>query len=202
MEEKQQKLYTVIHSEKDIRERVRDIAEQVLEFVKPNDVFLCLLRGGIFFYSDLMRQLCCLGVDGLKLHFLDVKTSNNNVGQPVAEVLDYIFEGNVMGQIQDGANVWIVDEIMDSGRSVSAVISWLDDACCRSNIKSPEYNTVMMIERVGANHDKRVTHEVVGFVEDRKEWFVGYGMDGSDGVLRSMPMIAFEHPDKPDDEDC
>lgn len=200
VEEEPSKLYKVIHTEKEIKQRVRDIAEQVIEFAQPNDVFVCLLRGGLFFYADLMKAMCLLEFEGVKLHFLNVHTSKNASGSHV-DVFDGIFDGNVIGQIQDGANVWIVDEIMDSGRSVAAVIDWFSAACRQSAIPAPEFNTVMMVERAGASHDPRVNHEIVGFVENHKEWFVGYGMDGSDGKLRAMPMIAIEMPDTENSDD-
>ena len=204
VEEEPSKHYKIIHTEKEIQQRVCDLTEQVIEVAKPEDIFICLLRGGVFFYTDLMKQLCLHEFNGVKLHFLDVKTSTNAMGNPVVEVLDYILDGNMYRQLQDGANVWIVDEIMDSGRSVTAVINWFEDICKSSNIRRPEYNTIMMVERAGANHYPRINHEIVGFIENRKEWFVGYGMDGSDGKLRAMPMIAIELPDteNSDDSDC
>lgn len=195
-------IYRVIHTEKDINQRVDEIAKQISELARPNDIFICLLRGGLFFYSDLMKRLCFYNFNGVKLHFLDVKTIVDDNGDKHADVFGAILDGNTSGilkQVLNGANIWIVDEIMDSGRSVSAVIDWMEALYKNSDIiKSsnphiqPKYNIIMMIERVGAKHDPRVENKVVGFLENRKDWFVGYGMDGTCGKLRAMPAIAIE----------
>lgn len=192
--------YKIIHAERQIRERVDDLACEMLDLgVQPNDVFICLLNGGLFFYSDLLRALCSRGLEGTKLTFLRPHTIEKN-GMKHVEISDYITEISIVDALKNGANVWIIDEIMDSGRSVTAVIEWLMDRFAHDNTgKKPLFNTVMMVERKGAVVDRRVHTHLVGFTEDRKEWFVGYGMDGSNGILRAMPMIAIETPPTDDE---
>ena len=195
VEEEPEVRYKIIHTEKEIQQRVKDIAEQISGMARPDDIFICLLRGGVFFYSDLMKQLCLHGLSGLRLHFLDVRTDKDITGKSTACVYDFILDGNMYGQLREGANVWIVDDIMDSGRSATTVINWFEDICKGKGFHKPEYNTVMMLERVGAYHDPRIKHHIAGFIESRKEWFVGYGMDGSNGDLRAIPAIAIEMSD-------
>ena len=198
--------YKIIHTERQIRERVDVLACEMLDQgVQPNDVFICLLNGGLFFYSDLLRALCSRGLEGTKLTFLRPHTIEKN-GIKHVEISDYITESSIVEALKNGANVWIIDEIMDSGRSVTKAIDWVESNMKLHNIvkcngKKPLFNTVMMVERKGVVVDPRVHNHLVGFTEDRDEWFVGYGMDGSNGTLRAMPMIAIEIPPMDDDSE-
>ena len=193
--------YKIIHTERQIRERVDDLACEMMDMdVQPNDVFICLLNGGLFFYSDLLRALCCRGLEGIKLMFLKPHTIEVD-GIKKVKIDGLIEEVPIIESINNGANIWIIDEIMDSGRSVTTVIDWLMGRFAHNGaVKKPYINTVMMIERKGVVVDPRVHTHLVGFTEDRDEWFVGYGMDGTNGVLRAMPMIAIETPLNDDDE--
>lgn len=193
--------YKIIHTERQIRERVDDLACEMMDLgVQPNDVFICLLNGGLFFYSDLLRALCRRGLEGIKLMFLKPHTIETD-GIKKVKIDGLIEEVPIIEAINNGADIWIIDEIMDSGRSVTTVIDWLMGRFAHNGaVKKPYINTVMMIERKGVVVDPRVHTHLVGFTEDRDEWFVGYGMDGSNGILRAMPMIAIETPLKDDDE--
>lgn len=195
MDEQKEIRYKVIHTEKDINRAVRDMSEMITEEVTPNDIFVCLLNGGIFFYSDLLKQLCLHDVTGIKLNFLSVHSGEDANGKRTAEVLGHQFSSNIIEDINNGGNVWIIDEIIDSGRSVTEVINWFNYIIAKSRRRTPNYNVVTMLQRAGAVYDDRIHTYYYGFREDRKEWFVGYGMDGSEGKLRAMPMIAIELPD-------
>lgn len=192
--------YKIIHTERQIRERVDDLACEMMDRgVQPNDVFICLLNGGLFFYSDLLRALCSRGLEGIKLMFLKPHTIETD-GIKKVKIDGLIEEVPIIEAINKGADIWIIDEIMDSGRSVTTVIDWLMGRFAHNGaVKKPYINTVMMIERKGVVVDPRVHTHLVGFTEDRDEWFVGYGMDGSNGILRAMPMIAIETPPMDDD---
>lgn len=192
--------YKIIHTERQIRERVNDLACEMMDLgVQSNDVFICLLNGGLFFYSDLLRALTLRGLEGIKLTFLKTHTVEKD-GVKSIQIEDFIQEIPMIESINKGANIWIIDEIMDSGRSATVVIDWLMDALIMGKAtKKPYINTVMMVERNGVVADARIHTHLAGFTEDRDEWFVGYGMDGSNGILRTMPMIAIEMH-QPDDE--
>lgn len=192
--------YKIIHTERQIRERVNDLACEMMDLgVQSNDVFICLLNGGLFFYSDLLRALTLRGLEGIKLTFLKTHTVEKD-GVKSIQIEDFIQEIPMIESINKGANIWIIDEIMDSGRSVTTVIDWLMDALIMGKAtKKPYINTVMMVERKGVVVDARIHTHLAGFTDDYEEWLVGYGMDGSNGILRTMPMIAIEMH-QPDDE--
>lgn len=200
MEEQKEIRYKIIHTPKEITERVDTLARQILEYANPNDIFICLLNGGVFFYCDLLKALSLHNFNGVKLTFLKTSTIEKN-GTKYVEVSDYITETSIVDALKNGANIWIIDEIMDSGRSVTKTIDWVESNMKLYNIvkcngKKPLFNTVMMLEREGATVDRRVHTRLVGFKENRKEWFVGYGMDGSNGTMRAFPCIAIELPDE------
>lgn len=195
MDEQKEIRYRILYTEMDIRRAVKNMSELIAEDVTPNDIFVCLLNGGIFFYSDLLKQLCLRGIPDIKLNFLSVHSGEDAWGNKVAEVLDHHFTSNIIEDINNGGNVWIIDEIIDSGRSVTAVINWFGNKIAHNKERIPNFNVVTMLQRAGAVYDDRVNANFYGFRENRKEWFAGYGMDGSDGKMRAFPGIAIELPD-------
>lgn len=207
MESKKAIRYKVIHTEKDIREMTTMLGEQVWENAQPNDIFICLLNGGIFFYCDLLKQMCMLCANSVKPKFLKPHTFDVN-GEKKVIIQDTYLDMELIDEINEGANIWLVDEIVDSGRTLTAVIDWLEARFNKVNegkIKTlnrlPEYNVVALMQRGGAVFDQRLKNRIIGFTENRKEWFAGYGMDGTDGTLRACPFIVVEMPDNDNDEE-
>ncbi len=144
----------------------RDYAEQDL-------LLLCILRGGVVFLTDLMRAITIP-------HAIDfMAISSYSVGQRKSEgqvriTLD-------LNQSIQGRHVLIVEDIVDTGHTIAAVLELLE-ARRPASLK------------VCALLDKSVRREVVvpihyiGF--DIPDKFVfGYGLD-IDEYYRNLPFIG------------
>jgi len=161
----------ILITQKEIDQLVRSVAKQIQQEWDANTdkVFICLLNGGYMFFSDLVKLL----PDNIECDFMRVKSYHNKKQGDIQITKD--LETPIKGK-----DVYIVDDIYDSGNTVTAVIEYL-------NVKHPNsVNIVTLITResspqptVACYHGKTIG----------EEWLVGYGMDNSKGYMRNNPNI-------------
>jgi hypoxanthine phosphoribosyltransferase len=164
----------VIVDQASIEKRVRELGEQISQDYAGQDLLVvCLLRGGITFTADLTRSITIA-------HELDcMSLSSYGVGH-------YATSGNVRVNLDlmtniEGRNVLLVEDIVDSGRTLAHVLMMLQTRTPKS-------------VRVCVLLDKKMRREVpvfanyVGFdVPDK--YIFGYGID-IDEHFRHLPFIA------------
>jgi hypoxanthine phosphoribosyltransferase len=157
--------------------RRNDELAQAIRRELPDDepVVVGLLTGSFVFVADLSRALSRCGVRP-RVHFL--QTSHYGAGRHpqgrVALLRD--LDANVKGR-----SVLIVDDILDSGRSLKQVRGLLEDRGA-SWLKS-----CVLLDKAGRRSEE-IEADWVGFeVEDT--WVVGYGLDDA-GAYRELPFVA------------
>ena len=173
---------TVLATETDIQAQVQRVANELtLQFAEHEQrpVFIAVLKGGVIFATDLLRKMA-LDVD---FDFIDVKsyTGASSTGQ-VKVVHDVSMD-------LTGRDVVIVDEIIDSGRTMQ----WLhNDFELRG---ATSVTTVALAEKKAA----RVVDFGVDYfgLDVPDEFLVGYGMDYNN-FFRNLPVIAVVDFDKVD----
>lgn len=132
-----------------------------------------VLRGGIFFFADLVREMQC-SVDIAPLRASVYEKGKNAVALEIGEVFD-------AGLEVQGRAVVIVDDVCDSGKTLSILAPRLKAA------GASEVKTAVLIQRkLPTLSAKRP--DWVGFEYKGPEWFVGYGMDDADR-FRNLPDI-------------
>jgi hypoxanthine phosphoribosyltransferase len=161
----------ILITQKEIDQLVWSVAEQIQSNwdITTDKVFICLLNGGYMFFSDLVKLL----PDNIECDFMRVKSYHNKKQGDIQITKD--LEIPIKGK-----DVYIVDDIFDTGNTVTAVIEYL-------NVKHPNsINIVTLITRdssplptVASYHGKTIS----------EEWLVGYGMDNSKGYMRNNPNI-------------
>ena len=134
---------------------------------------VCLLRGGITFVADLSRQLSLP-------HTLDcMSLSSYGVGR-------YASSGNVRVNLDlmtniEGKNVLLVEDIVDSGRTLAHVLELL-------RTRGPRSLRVCVLLDKKERREVEVQVDYVGFdVPDK--YIFGYGID-IDEHYRNLPFIA------------
>lgn len=164
----------VLYDEAAIQKRVDELGAQIdREYAGEDLLVVCLLRGGLTFTADLSRKITIP-------HELDcMSLSSYGTGH-------YSSSGNVRVNLDlmtniEGRHVLLVEDIVDSGRTLAHVLSML---------KTREPLSV----RVCVLLDKKMRREVpvqvdyVGFdVPDK--YIFGYGID-IDEHFRHLPFIA------------
>ncbi len=157
---------------KELGAEVRPWCERVWQESHTDVLAIPVLRGGIFFFADLVRAI------GFSVEIAPIKTESYESGVNGVErnsVAIYADQLAVKGRV-----VLVVDDICDSGRTLEQLERELLARGAR------EVRTVTLIRRL---LDKPSFVPCwVGFQYKGPEWFVGYGMDDGER-WRNLPGV-------------
>lgn len=169
----------LIHREQ-IDARIREMANEIAALYDGENAGLTLvpvLSGSIIFLADLIRNLPLK----MKIALVQVSTYPGATTQPTAPRTVLELSGSV-----EGRNVLIVDDILDSGRTLRRVRAMLLERGARSVCAA-----VLLRKPDKAPADIPV--DFVGFdIEDL--FVVGYGLDYDDHY-RNYPHVGVLHPE-------
>lgn len=162
-----------------IRNRVVTMAHQIQEDSKGDIDVVCLLDGALFFMADLLRNLNL----PVRLHTLNVSSYHGGITSTGALQITEKFPFNLTGK-----QVLLVDDILDSGLTLSTVQQRLRKEC------KPAYLRTAVLLHKQKPDARVVAVDYVGFeIEDA--FVVGYGMDYQ-GHYRHLPCIGVLNPSK------
>jgi hypoxanthine phosphoribosyltransferase len=139
---------------------------------------ICILRGGVFFFSELLLRMQRSVEPAFCRAYAYAKTEN---GQP----MDKMFV-DWQGLDPVGREVMLVDNICDSGRTLLHVDGWLRMQGVR------RVRSVTMMHRL--RDDAVAAPEVTGYTYDGDEWLVGYGMRDANAKSMNTRWIARMKP--------
>ena len=166
---------SVMISEAAIQAKVKELGEQINAHYAHSDkelVLIGLLRGSVIFMADLCRQIS-------KAHELDFMTVSSYGGGTVSS-RDVKILKDLDGEIR-GKDVLVVEDIIDSGNTLSKVLEILQT-------RAP--NSIQLCTLVSKPSRREIELDVkfLGFeVEDK--FIVGYGLD-YDQKYRHLPLIG------------
>jgi len=171
--------FSPIFGEKEIASRVKALAQEITGWCdgvwkdSHTDVLvLPVLRGGIFFFADLVRHLNT-SVEVAPIRTSAYESGENGVQKDVVSVSTEQLA--VKGRV-----VLVVDDVCDSGRTLEALEKALLEKGAR------EVRTVVLIRRL--LDAPSFVPCWVGFQYKGPEWFVGYGMDDNQR-WRNLPGV-------------
>ena len=159
--------------EEQIKEKVYELGKKIEEDFKGEDLLVVgILKGASVFVSDLIR---CIDLD-VNIDFMSVTSYGNSTESSgtvkILKDLDVDIEGK---------NVLIVEDIIDSGLTLSNLVAALKTR----NPKSLKLCTLLdKPQRRKAN----IPVDYVGFVIEDK-FIVGYGIDYAE-KYRNLPYIG------------
>lgn len=158
-----------------ISDRVRSLGEEItknLTNVGEHEIALvAVMTGSLIFVADLMRHL------PMKIQ-IQLMTASSYIGKSTKSNNDPIL--GKLPNVKD-MHVLLVDDILDSGRTLTRIRSELE-ALQPKSIQS------CVLLRKKLDSAMNVPCEYVGFdIED--EYVVGYGLD-YDGYYRNLPDIG------------
>ena len=163
--------------------RVRELAARIQHDCQGHQiVLLVVLKGAAIFAADLMRHL------------------RGEVFVDFFAVSSYTADGQSSGSIKvhheprtdlRNRHVILVDEIVDSGLTIDALLKQYLAGCGARSIR-----VCALLDKVAARRVP-VPIDYIGF-EAPNLWLVGYGMD-TDGLGRNLPDIhAVPNPSRSD----
>jgi hypoxanthine phosphoribosyltransferase len=157
---------------KRIRQMSRDI---VRDFTGREMVVVSLLTGTVMFLADLVRNLTL----PLRLDFIGV--SSYGLGTESGEL---VFTKELRLDVR-GRDVLLVDDILDTGRTLDRVLGKL------RALKPRRIKTCVLLNKA-ARRVEEVEADYVGF-EIPDFFVVGYGLDFAERY-RNLPFVGVLHP--------
>ncbi|HIX14236.1 MAG TPA: hypoxanthine phosphoribosyltransferase [Candidatus Hungatella pullicola] len=164
----------VLISEEEVAKRIKEVAQQIVADYEGRPLHLiCILKGGVFFTCELAKRITLpLSLDFMSVSSYGSGTKSSGVVKIVKDLDEPI----------EGKDVLIVEDIIDSGNTLSYLIEVLK----QRNPKSIELCT--LLDKPERRVKKQVQVKYTCFtVPD--EFIVGYGLD-YDQKYRNLPYIG------------
>lgn len=164
----------VLLTEEEVNKKISEVAAQINKDYEGKEVHLiCILKGGVFFTCELAKRLTI----PVSLDFMSV--SSYGSGTKSSGVVKIIKD---LDEPLEGKNVIIVEDIIDSGRTLAYLIEVLK----QRNPKNIELCT--LLDKPERRVKKQVKVDYTCFtIPD--EFVVGYGLD-YDQKYRNLPFIG------------
>lgn len=164
----------VLLTEEEVNARISEVASAISKDYEGKKLHLiCILKGGVFFTCELAKRLTV----PVSLDFMSVSSYGSGIqSSGVVRIIKDLDEP------LEGKNVLIVEDIIDSGRTLSYLIEVLK----QRNPASIELCT--LLDKPERRVKKQVQVKYTCFtIPD--EFVVGYGLD-YDQKYRNLPYIG------------
>ncbi len=176
----QEHLEEILISEEQLKHRVRELGQEISSDYEGQDLLLiCILRGGVLFLSDLMRELTVPH----NIDFMAVSSYGAGARQSTGQVritLDLTMSIS-------GRNVLLVEDIVDSGNTIASVLELL-------SLRRPKSLKVCALLEKAERRESEVPIHYRGF-EIPNKYVFGYGLD-LDEYHRNLPFIGVLRQDE------
>ena len=167
-------LSEILIDEQALQKRIKELGEEIShDYVGEDLLLICILRGGLVFMVDLMRHISVPhGIDCMAIssYGAGARSSTGNV----RVALD--LQTNI-----EGKSVLLVEDIVDSGHTISHVLEML-------NTRNPKSLRVCALLDKEERREVPVPIHYRGFSIPNKFVF-GYGLD-LDEYYRNLPFVA------------
>ena len=166
----------ILITDRMIARRIREMSHQIeRDFAGREMVVVSLLNGTVMFLADLIRRLTV----PLRLDFMGVSSYG-----PGTESGELVFTKELRLDVR-GRDVLLVDDILDTGRTLSRVIPKL-------RALRPRRIKVCVLLDKPARRVESVETDYVGF-EIPDFFVVGYGLDFAERY-RNLPFVGVLYP--------
>lgn len=169
---------SVLVTEEDVDARIKELGDQISKDYAGKQVHLvCVLKGGVFFLCELAKRITVpVSIDFMSVSSYGSECKSSGVVKIIKDLDESI----------KGKEVLVVEDIVDSGRTLSYLLDML---------RTREPASIRLCTLLD-KPDRRVTDvqvDYTGFtIPD--EFVVGYGLD-YDQRYRNLPYIGVVHLD-------
>ncbi len=163
----------VLVPEEDVNKRIKDLGEQISKDYEGKQIhMICILKGGVFFMCELAKRISV----PVTMDFMSVSSyGDGTVSSGVVRIAKDLDES------LEGKDVLIVEDIIDSGRT----LYYLIDVLQKRNPNSIKLCTLL------DKPERRVKDVKVDYVglDIPDEFVVGFGLDYMQ-KYRNLPYIG------------
>ncbi len=167
---------SVLITDEQLAKRIKILAREIEKDFRGREmVVVSLLSGTVMFLADLIRHLNL----PLRLDFIGV--SSYGAGTESGEL---VFTKELRIDVR-GRDVLLVDDILDTGKTLSRVIPKLQA------LKPRRIKTCVLLNKA-ARRVEKIKADYVGF-EIPDYFVIGYGLDFAERY-RNLPFVGVLHP--------
>lgn len=166
---------TVYKTEEELNRRIAEIGAQITKRFQGESVYLvCILKGSIFFATELAKRIDLpMTIDFMQVSSYGASTRSSGVVN-VRRDLEHSIEGE---------NVIIVEDIVDSGHTMSRLLSLFES-------RNPKTLTICtLLDKPDRRVVEGLNIDYTGF-EIPDKFVVGFGLD-YDQRYRNLPYVGF-----------
>lgn len=163
----------VLISEEEVDKRIKEIGEKISKDYEGKEVHLvCVLRGGSFFMCELAKRITV----PVSLDFMSVSSYGNDTKSSGAVRIVKDLDDSI-----EGKEVLVVEDIIDSGRTLSYLLEMLKDR------KPNSLKLCTLLDKP----DRRVVDVDIDYTAFQvpDKFVVGYGLDYAQ-KYRNLPYIG------------
>jgi hypoxanthine phosphoribosyltransferase len=168
----------VLISHEQIREKTKELGRRIAQdYQSKNPLLICVLKGGLMFLADLMREIHMpLEIDFMAVSSYGDATESSGVVRILMDL-----DRNI-----EGRHVLIVEDIIDTGRTLNYIIENL-------HTRDPASIKVCTLLNKPARRVLDIPLDYVGFeIPDR--FVIGYGLDYGE-IYRNLPYVGVLKPE-------
>ena len=163
----------VLLSEEEVDTRIQEVADQINRDYAGKEIhMICVLKGGVFFMCELAKRVTVpVSLDFMSISSYGDDTKSSGVVKIIKD----------LDQPLEGKDVLVVEDIIDSGRTLSYLLEILEG-------RNPNSIRLCTLLDKPERRVKEVNVDYCCFnIPD--EFVVGYGLD-YDQKYRNLPYIA------------
>lgn len=163
----------ILFSKEDIDKRCAEIADMInSEYEGKKPLLLCVLNGALPFFANVLTRI------NIPMEYDTIRVTSYSGTETTGE----INIGNFNVDKIAGRDVIIVEDIVDTGRTMKALVDYFN------NITTPKSVEILTLLDKPSRREVEVSVKYIGF-EVANEFVIGYGLDYNQ-LYRNLPYIG------------
>ncbi|MFI2858934.1 hypoxanthine phosphoribosyltransferase [Paenibacillus sp. JSM ZJ436] len=174
----QNDIQEVLISEDELQAKIKELGQKLSsEYEGRDPLVICVLKGAFIFMADLVKNITVpIELDFMAVSSYGASTKSSGVVKIIKD----------LDQSVEGRDVLIVEDIIDSGLTLSYLIKLLEDR------KAKTVSVVTLFDKP-SGRTVELTADYTGFVIP-DAFIVGYGLDYAEHY-RNLPYIGILKPE-------
>ena len=164
--------YRILLTQEQIQNRIKELGEEITrDYADKEPVIICMLKGAVYFFADLTKHINL----PIMIDFARLSSYRNGTTSGKMELI-----ANITAKIE-GKDVLIVEDIVDSGKTLAYFINLLKE-------KNPKSIKICSFLDKKERREADITADYVGF-DIPCGFGIGYGLDYAE-KYREFPFLA------------